>query len=356
MEMDSNKRVTIYDIAKIANVSTTTVSRVLSKSNYPVKKEVAQHIEKIAKELNYYPNSNARNLKNRNSKNIGVLIPSFINPFYTYILKAMEDAAFEKGYTLFISSVDEEKQRGEKYIQLFIENNVCGIITVFTDTETDNMDNYIDCGGKVVSLVSTPMHNPSCANFYFDRKLEMKMMMCYLLELGHKDIAFLTYHIKENDPIRVLRRDGYIESLRDAGIDKSYIYESDDLKGKEYVLSSVQKETTSRLVGRVLRESPGVTAIVCLNDMIALSVITYLSGLGYKVPQDFSVAGFDDLFFSSIVEPRITTVKFEKLLMGQLAMEAIIDIVEKKADVKTCDMTEHFSLRIRTSTAVPRPR
>lgn len=347
-----HKRVTIYDIAKRVNVSPSTISRVLSNSNYPVSEKLREKILKAADEMNYYPNLSARSLKKQDSRNIGIVLPSISNPFYPSVVKGIEDVAYKNNYTLFICSSDSIKDREKNYIKLLMQNFVRGIITIFIDPVTEEINEYIEQGGKVLSIYTKKLFKPKAHVFYFDRYHEGYAATKHLIDLGHKKIAFLTPPLINT--IRQDRIQGYKKALEEAGIKDTYIYLDSQHDNIDYLDNVYDCKIGVDLTNRLLRENPEITGIICMNDIIALACISTLQENGYNVPADYSVIGFDDLFFSNLVNPKLTTMRFEKYKVGKLAMETLIEIMEEKRDVEQVDLSSYLHLVVRESSSKPR--
>lgn len=352
--VQKNKRITIYDIAKKINVSPSTISRVLGNSDYPVSHELREKVLKAAKEMNYHPNLWARNLKKKNSRNIGIVLPSISNPFYPSVVRGIEDVAYENDYTLFICSGDRNKEREKNYIKYLMENFARGIITIFTDPTTDGINDFVNQGGVVLSIHGEKLDNPQICGFYFDKNREGYIATRHLIDLGHKKIAFLTAPL--TNPLRIHKIEGYKRALVEAGIaiNEEYIYIASREYDVDYMDNVYDCQVGLELTRQLLLKNPEVTAILCMNDIMALGCISELQNQGYKIPEDYSVVGFDDSFFSNLIKPKITTVRFEKYNIGRLAMQMLNDIIEGKQQIKQHNFSNYAHLEIRESSGKPR--
>lgn len=352
------KRVTIYDIAKKLDISPSTVSRVLGKSDYPVSEEVRELVLRTAKEMNYLPNLWARNLKTKNSRNIGIILPSISNPFYPSIVKAMEDVAYENDYTLFLCSSDRDEGRASKHIESLFEYHVSGIITLFLDSIPEVLKNFTAHGGKVLSIgvenLNDKIKDRKLCSFYFDKETEAYVATKHLIELGHKNIALITAPL--TNELRKIKIQGYKRALSEAGIEykKEYLYIAPKEYDVEYLDNSTDCFVGTEMAKNMLYKNPEVTGILCMNDLVALGCISEIQKKGYEVPKDYSVVGFDDSFFSELIRPEITTVKFEKYNLGKLAMQTLIDIIEGNQEMKQYDFSNYAHLVIRNSSGKPR--
>ena len=350
------KRVTIYDVAARLNVSPSTISRVLSKADYPVNADLREKVLQAAAEMNYYPNLSARNLKKQQNRQVGLVIPSISNPFYPSIIRGIEDVAYENGYSLFLCSGDRDAERENNYIKLLIENNVAGVITLMTSSMlvgpvAEVMIGYLSQGGVVLAVDVEKSERKDIGVFYFDKQREGRLATQHLLELGHQRMVFVTAPL--TNPIRIGKVTGYQDTMAVAGFSAELV-----VAGREYDLDDRDHvydcQIGVELARKVLLEKPDVTAILCMNDLMVLGCLAELAAQGKRVPHDYSVIGFDDSFFSELVQPKITTVGTQKYKIGQLAMEKMIEVLEHGGTIKHYDVSSYTQLVVRESTGVPR--
>jgi LacI family transcriptional regulator len=349
------KKVTIYDIAKEVNYSVSTVSRVLGNSKRTVNPEIKRVIEEAAKRMHYYPNTLARNLKTNTNDTIGIVLPSIANPFYPSIVRGMEDEAMLNGYSINICSCDSEKKRIDRYFEKLIENGVSGIITIYLDEMPLSLENYISRGGKVLTIGTKEQSFHGCAGIHFDKEEEAYLATKHLLELGHRHIAL--FLLSFSNTIRIEKYKGYKKALHEYGIEetKQYVYllEEDDIQQGD-LDSSSECNAGIHCAKKLIAESNAVTAIVCMNDLVALGCISELKASGYRVPEDYSVIGFDDSFFSKLVDPQITTIKIDKYDLGKEAIKVMLDIFEDASRTYEKDFSDSTKLIVRKSTSYPR--
>lgn len=356
---------TIYDIAAELKLSPATVSRVLSNSNHPVKDDVREAVLQTAKKMNYIPNAQARSLKLKKTSVVGVAIPSISNPFYPSIVRGMEDAAAEEGYFLYLCSCDRNQSRTAHYIQNMLEQNVDAIISIYNDTVFDSLSDYVSNGGILVNLnvMNDDFAYEGVYNIQVDKLLEARMATEHLLSLGHKKIALLMSKVDCQ-----LRRDkiaGVRQSLEAAGFglpeDRLLIY------GRDCAFNESCRDDTERgiqLVDAMLERCPDVTAIICMNDIMAMGAIYQLNKRGYQVPGDYSVMGYDDNFISPYSNPTISTVALDKYSWGQSLMRFALSRIKENRDkeaqplptgiIPEGELLKPITLIHRESTGVPR--
>ncbi|WZL81163.1 LacI family DNA-binding transcriptional regulator [Vallitaleaceae bacterium 9-2] len=349
------KRITIYDIAKELDLSPSTVSRVLGKSQRRVTPEIKQRVEDAAKRMNYYPNSLARNLKKNTNQTIGVILPSIDNPFYPSIVRGMEDEAIKHNYTINICSCDREDVRTDKYLERLIGDRVSGIITIFVDNVPESLKNFINRGGKVVSIGIKSELDDRIPTMYFDREEEAYTVTKHLIELGHKNIALFISKI--DNKIREEKLRGYKKALKEFGIvyNKNNVF-VDEKEKKVGTNDSIPDCNTGIFCANEMLKSKNkdITGIVCMNDLVALGAISVLKNQGYSIPKDYSVIGFDDTFFSNLIEPEITTLKVNKYEVGQKSIQYLLEVLEDRDYASKIDCSQDVNLILRKSTSKPR--
>ncbi|MCZ8512169.1 LacI family DNA-binding transcriptional regulator [Paenibacillus filicis] len=322
------KRVTIYDIAKAVDVSVATVSRVLSNSSYPVSPELKRKIKAAAKELGYRPNMIGRQLKTNNSMTIGVIIPSISNPFYANVVLGIEEIARRSGYHVLLCNSQHSPELEAEYLQTLFDKQVKGIIISSISEQKDLINEYISKGLIVISIDQT-IDNPDVYQIGFDYKKGGYLATKYLIENGHRKIAYVTAPM--NRPSRHDIFKGYQEALLESGItlQEGWLQESalDDI---EYQGNAYEFRNGRELVRKLLDLDDRPTAILACNDLTALGIINELHFQGVEVPNQISVIGFDNIELSQMVVPSLTTIDHPKLEMGRFACNLLLDMVNSK--------------------------
>jgi LacI family transcriptional regulator, repressor for deo operon, udp, cdd, tsx, nupC, and nupG len=292
--MDAKKYLGIRDIAKLANVSTATVSRVINKPE-ATSEDVRKRVEKIIKEYNYIPNQNIKNVFSKNYNLIAIFIYDIQNPFYTLLIRYMNQLCIEHKYTLLICDTENIPSREKEYLDYCLASRCSGIVL----TEGVNYSLFSDQAllPPIVTLDRQIDHVfPCVTSNNFDAT---KNVVDYLYNLNHRRIGFIGCSKPYMSVQR--RKEGYIEGLRekDIAVDSKYIYEQEpglDLKNGKNALHYFL----------TLPDPP--SAIVCSNDIIALGVINEAHLLNLSIPSDISLVGFDDVI-ETFHYPRITTIR-----------------------------------------------
>lgn len=327
--------VSIKDIAKEANVSPSTVSRALN--NHPrISDKTKKQIQTLAKEMEYVPSSIARDLVGQHSATIGVAISDFLNPFYSDIVASIEDVAVANNYQVFVSSFYRDKQRELELFNIFYERRFAGIIVSGSLVDNEYLSLPHNDSMPVV-LINCPSYTFSVST---DKVLGARLAVEYLVELGHRRIAFIRQGF-DSESGR-LRLNSFRETLNGYGItvDERYI-----MAGDEWFTGGV------RAVAQLLALAKPPTAVFCFNDMTAIGVINALQQKGYKVPQDLSVIGFDDLDIAYFYHPSLTTVRQPIYQIGRSAAKMLYSLIQCQENIQAQVLEPE--LIIRESTAPP---
>lgn len=313
-------KVNINDVAKEANVSASTVSRVIN-NNYPVKKETRKRVEKAIEELNFNPNMLARALINQNTKTIGVLTPSINNLFFPTVIKAIENVLRINGYLTFLCDTNDQVLEEVAYVKSLMGRQVDGIIVI--DPKTENMKNgFYENISIDLPLVCINGYNKNinCSFVLNDEVSGAKQAMQYLIDLGHKNIIFVR---GEKSYSYDLKEEVYKEMLT-----KNMIIENKEIINIGEGNSNETVENTMNIICKNFKNIKLPIAVFACNDFMAFGVMNACKKMGYQVPTDVSVIGFDNIAISNLVEPKLTTVDQNMYSLGENASKVLLDIIE----------------------------
>lgn len=335
------KSVNIREVAKFANVSQACVSKYLNKKPY-VSKKTAQKIKSAIDTLNYSPSAIARSLVKKQTNNIGLLVLDIKNPYQTEVIRGIENYrnANNLNYNLLLIDMLENEKSGDNYIDSFIQNRVKGIITTSDMISEGCLKNLKNLGipiifiGRFLKFPDIKVDYISCNN---DKG--SCIMTNYLLSLGHRKIAYLTP--QTGSTVVLSRIQGYKNAIKNSGdpkVTEDIFYIEDftfnaGFKAAEKIFSMPEKPT----------------AIFCINDYSAYGVIDYCISKGIKIPEEISIAGFDDIQFSSLGLINLTTIRQPIEKLGKLAIEALFKKFEDGID-KEIKIVLDPELVIRNST------
>lgn len=325
---------TIQDVAREANVSIATVSRVLQNSPN-VLPATRERVERAIQILNYHPNKLAQQFRTQETRNILVIVPEIGNTFYHDILSGIEDAAEKSGYHVLIADTRNNARLEEHFFESLVQKQIDGLITFSARMDPREIKRYADQFPIVVAC--RYFDEILLPNVTIDNTKATKDIVTYLLNLGHTKICYIA-----GDSNILLYQDrlkGYISALesRNIPVDQSLIIEcAPGMKGGY--------DAMTKLLGSFAR----FTAVVAGGDTMAVGAINALRDYNFRVPDDVAVVGFDDIDLSSLFEPTLTTVRQPKYLIGIRSMEKLLDIIAGKPSLTQRDVLD-YELIIRKS-------
>lgn len=309
------KPTTIKDVAREAGVSISTVSRVINDSK-PVTNEVKQRVLDVIKETGYVPNPLARSLVTKKSQLIGVIVPEVTDPFAAEILNGIEEISKMYNYDILLANTYSEKELEKKSINLLRAKQVEGIVMICWDLDQELVD-QLDNSGIPAVYISKTNRNFDIYNVSAQNRPAARDMTEFLIEKGHKDIALMVtnYHISD---LANERLEGYKEALEKAKIDYR----------EELVVSSGTNYSDGYAAAKeLLGKGEKLDAIFATSDEGAVGAINACFDMGYKVPEDISVAGFNDVKLAKIYRPKLTSVYQPLFDMGAVAIRIIIKLI-----------------------------
>lgn len=322
--------ITIKDIAKLSGVGITTVSRAIN--NHPdINEETKAMIMQIIKENNYVPNNSARNLKRSNSNTIAVLIKGISNPFFSSMIKTLERRIKEKKYSFILQHVDEKQNEIDVAIELIKEKKLKGIVFLggyFSHSDEKLRQLKVPF---VLSTVGTiqKYDKTICSSVSVDDFKESYKMVDYLCKLGHTKIATITAPM-DDESIGKLRYEGYVKALRDNGID----IDKNLVRIMKDDIESYSMQNGYAVTKELLESGQDFTAIYCISDSIAIGACKAIYDAGKRVPEDYSVAGFDGLDIAHYYNPSITTIKQPVGEMAEATVKILFDVIKNKTSAQ----------------------
>lgn len=332
--------VTIKDIAAIAGVSTTTVSKVLNRKDEDISQATREKVLKVIEKHNYVPNTIARSLVTKKTKTIGLIIPDITNPFFPEIARGAEDKAQEKGYSIIFCNTDDDLEKEDKYMSMLMEKMVDGIVLASSAKRASNARRSRRNSIPIVSVDRDAKLEGINGEVFVDNVSGAYEAVNHLLENNYEEILFLS------GPLCTItsknRLEGYRKALKEKGI-----AHKDDL-----IIEGEYKYSWGYEIGKeILGSKIKFDSVFCGNDLIAFGVIKSFKDNGLHIPEDIGVVGYDDIYMSRLVEPELTTVKQPNYQMGYKAVEILIDIIEGKEAVNK-DVVLKSELIVRNSTKV----
>lgn len=308
--------VTINDVAKVANVSPSTVSRVIA-NNPRISSETRDRILKIMKEMNYHPNMIARSLANKSTKIIGVIVPgttekAFQHPFFPEILRGIASLAQKDNYKILISSVTSIKEEKE-VINEFAKGGIAeGIILMTSRVKDPSISELIKLNFPFV-VVGRPQNDCEVNwvdNNNFSAGYEITT---HFIEQGHKKIAFIG--VSPDFVVTLDRLEGYKKALMDHGL----LIDNDLIVEGKFI-----DDTGYELMKKLIAAGSKPTGVIACDDLIGFGAIKYLNEQGMKVPDDIAVAGFNNVPLSDYFVPSLTSVDVNPFALGSKAFELLM--------------------------------
>lgn len=302
-------RVTIKDISKYSGVSTSTVSRVLT-NNPKVSPEALRKVQNAIEVLGYIPNSAARSLVNKKRGMIGLIVPELENPYYTEIICGVEEAASKYGFGTILSCHMDSAIDKSSIFKL-LELGVDGIIHA-GPLQDDQLIQYLMRQKIPYVLLGRKLQNRECSYVICDDYQSSLSATNYLLNLGHTRIVFLFG--KQNSYSSLQKLEGYKKAVKDAGL---------SLEETFIRSGSLSYNGGYDAVKNLLRESVKFSALLAGNDMMAIGARDALIENNIAIPQDVSLMGIDDIFWSRIKGIELTTIHVPQYEMGSKAFEIL---------------------------------
>ena len=297
------KYITLKMVAEKAEVSVNTASRAINNKpdiNLETKKRVIQ----IAKELGYVRNATAVALRTRKTGTIGVVIADNRNPFYAEVLSGMEEAAREKNYHIILANTQRDYQKEEEAINLLLAKRVDGLLIAPVQDRDDDIKNLIDANIPFV-VVGRDFKNIEVDAIYNDEVKGGFLATEYLIKKGHKRIALIDGFLYKS-PAKG-RLEGYKKALNKyrISLDESLISVGD-----------INIEDGYERTKQMLEKNLDFTAIFAYNDMMAFGAMQAIKEKGLRIPKDIGLIGYDDILFSSLISPALTTIRLKKQELG----------------------------------------
>jgi LacI family transcriptional regulator len=328
-------RPTIYDVARLAGVSTATVSRALNGTGQ-IASATRVAIDAAVEQLGYRPNTIARSLVTKSTQTIALLLPDITNPFYAALVAGIQEQALEAGHTMLLCTTDGDPEREEQYLDLLRGKQVDGALVDGLVLPPDRIARFVQDGFPIVCL-DRDVDSTSVPLVQVDNRLGARLATEHLVSLGHLRIA----HVAGPPELRISeeRVEGYRAALRDAGLDPDPALVAAGGFTEEGGYRAIEA-----LSGR------GFSAIFAANDLSALGVISALAAEGRRVPDDVSVVGFDDLRLAAFTTPPLTTIHQPAAEIAKRAMQLLLDLTRGKKVTRQLHLLEP-TLVVRGSTA-----
>ena len=333
--------VTIERVAQRAGVSVATVSRTLNNSP-AVKPATAQRVRQAIEALGYVPNQSARNLRRNESQVILALAPNFSNPYYSRILTGIGDRAWELEYSVLVCNTLGHANSERRFLKMMESHQADGAILLGCHWDYSWLARFAQRSHIVQCCEYVP--DLACPSVSIDNYAATREMVAYLQGLGHRRIAMIG---ADNQYISTrLRRQGYLDAMEERGLAVREDWYR--LADADYSFASGQAAARA-----LLAVTPRPTAIFCVSDILALSVIAAAQELGLSVPGELTVTGFDDLDYTTMMHPHLTTVAQPCHEMGRQSVDLLLDGLLDREEPSEQQIFLPYRLMERESAAAP---
>lgn len=301
----------IRDIAKLAGVSTATVSHVINNTRF-VSEETRQKVIEAIERVGYTPNAHARNLASRNNHTIGLILSDISNPFFPDLVKSIQETASELGYDITMADTNYDPDRTVASVKRMLEQRVIGV-AVMTSEMDKALVKRLATHEIAVVFLDVGQVGQFVSNIVVNYEKGIRAGVEHLLELGHWRIAYIS------GPLRLKsaqRRYIAFKKTMNKYESEPFIYEGD-----------FKATGGQQAVAAMLQQHPRPTAIIAANDLMAMGAMRELRMNGLRVPEDVSVVGFDDILFAELTDPPLTTIALPRNEIGRAAVEALLHTI-----------------------------
>lgn len=327
---------TIYDVARTAGVSTSTVSHVLNGTRY-VSDDTKQRVHLAMKQLRYRPNSLARGLVRQETQTIALIVADNVNPFFAELARSIEDYGFAAGYNVILCNSDRSTAKELAYLDMLISKRVDGIVYTTMSTELDQLQPLLD---NKIPLVTFEREYEQIDAILLDNVQAGHDATRHLIDLGHRRIACICGpDAKTRSHARI---QGYERALDSAGIR----FDPDLIQAGDWTCQSGQQAAR-----QLFELSSPPSAIFASNDMMAIGALTFLHEAGIRVPEDVSIIGLDNIALSAFTSPPLTTVATPIAEVGRRLFALLFDRMSGRRSPAPQRFTVHGEIVVRGSTA-----
>ncbi|MEM7547611.1 MAG: LacI family DNA-binding transcriptional regulator [Pseudomonadota bacterium] len=310
---------TLDDVARVAGVSTATVSRCLNEQQ-KVSAQTRKRVMKTIDDLGYTPNFHARAMAAKRTHTIGAIIPTMENAIFARGLQAFQETLHASGYNLLVSSNAYLPELEVEQIRALVARGADGLLLIGYERGQEVYD-YLERRGIPTVLAWTFRPDAVHASVGFDNCAAMRMLADRVFSMGHTRIAVISGIAEGND-----RAEGRLRGIRESL--SAHGYDPDTLP---VIQTAYEIENGAAAFEALMQTHPKPTVIMCGNDVLAAGAISRAKKLGLNIPDDVSITGFDDIELANILQPPLTTVHVPHRQMGRIAAQELINMVEKRS-------------------------
>ncbi|TKI05505.1 substrate-binding domain-containing protein [Martelella alba] len=304
----------LLSVARLAGVSRATAARTFSDPD-KVREATRQKVYAASKTLGFRPNYVARQLRTQSTRILGVMIPTLANPVFSEQLQGMENTARLHGYSLMVATTDYDPARESVVLEQMLRHRVDGLVLTVADARHSQCLTLLERESLPVVLVHNPAADCRFATVSVDNQRAMYQATRHLLSLGHIRIGMAAGPVRQSDRAR-LRYLGYRQAMEEQNV---------------VPLPLIEMAHHTRVEVDMLRPwlsgAQALTALLCSNDMLALSAIGSLQRIGYRIPEQLSIVGFDGISLGEMVYPSLCSVVQPRRMLGEAAIENLMALL-----------------------------
>ncbi len=331
---------TLRDISKHTGFSVATVSRVINKTEKNYSKKTEKLVLEIVKKLNYTPNMMARGLKKQKTNTIGFVVPE-LDSYYTEIFLGAQDIALKHKYSNFLCNTNYNLDMEKLYLENLLTRQVDGVIFATGLLDNNLVQNFLRSGIPIV-LIESFQESPGIINIILDNYKYSKIAVKHLLDNGYKKIGYISAPLEKqslNDRYR-----GYVDALNENQVlfDESLVCFNNVIRGEWDLTES------GKLIEKIMSKPNHPDALFIISDTVAMAAMQIIKKMGFKIPEEVGIVGFDDRRICKYLDPPLTSVFQPKYEMGSRGMDLLIKIIEGQ-EIKERNIYLDMRLSIRQS-------
>jgi LacI family repressor for deo operon, udp, cdd, tsx, nupC, and nupG len=330
---------TIQDVAALAGVSTATVSRTLSDPDI-VSEKTRKRVQTAVAKLNYTPNAAARILRTTRTRKILVMVPDISNPFYSVVIRGIEESAHKAGYSVLLGDTQYDKARENQYADMFQRKEADGLI-VLASGVPETLRYAVKRSSSLLAIVNGHEYDPdvNVLSVYIDNAAASREVITHLYDLGHRHVAILAG--PDNHTLDGARLNGALDCARNLPEPMTL----------QVAAGGFRAESGFRRALDILAAPVRPTALYCFNDELAMGALSAMRKLGLRCPADVSIVGFDDTRYARMMDPPLTTVRQPMKNLGKTTVDLLLQVLEdSNPDVASIKLLHR--LIVRESTAI----
>ena len=312
-------RVTMADVAREADVSLMTVSRVINNKG-DVSSTTRQRVLEVIEQLGYRPSSIARGLATHRTRTLGLVIPDVANPFFSDVARGAEHVAYAEGYNVFLCNTEEDPQRELAVLQSLEEKRVDGVVLCSSRLDDDELHTVVTRHPAVVLVnrrIEPASEDDGIGIVVLEDAAGGRIATQHLLDSGHRAIGLLAGPPASRSGR--LRAEGYRTALAAAHLPYNPTW---------VIPCPASVDGGHETARNLLTAEPGLTALFCYNDLVAVGALQACTDLGRRVPGDLAIVGFDDILLAALVTPPLTTCRVPRYDLGAQAMQLLLNQID----------------------------